>query len=112
MNSSGPSNISSAEFSEHLFNDLTEGLQSLLFKPVSGLAANDELIASAFSSFISKAEHGDSFTVGDIIFGAETIIKGGEPFPADGYTVWCIDKLGKGKYSKKRNKSTWLLGRF
>ena len=101
MNGNGTWDISSAEFSEHIAKDLTEGLHSILFKPISGVTVNDNLIGEAFREFISSAEQADTFTVGDLIFGAETVIKGGDPAPADGSSVWCLDKLGKGRYSKK-----------
>ena len=106
MNGFEAHDLSSTEFSEHIKQDLTEGLHSILFKPISGVTVNESRIGDSFREFISSAEQAASFTVGDIIFGAETVIKGGDPFPADGSGIWCIERPGKGRYSQKLLKKS------
>lgn len=106
MNGFEARDLCASEFSEHINKDLGEGLHSVLFKPISGITVNDSAIGEAFREFISSAEQAESFTVGDMIFGAETVIKGCEPEAADGNAVWCIDKTGSGRCAKKLLKNS------
>lgn len=106
MNLSNGNDMSANEFSANLSGSLFNGNYSQLYKRITGVTINDPAIRAAFESFISMAEHPGSFSISELLFGTETIIKGHSVSPADGNIIICIDRVGSGKHSKKLLKNS------
>lgn len=85
-----------------LCEDLTEGLHSVLYRVISAVNINDGRLQEAFRRFVDNVEVGDAFTVGDVIFSAEKVLKQYSPKANAGDDIFVFDRVaGNGKLFRK-----------
>ena len=78
------------ELSQELYEDLTNGVHSVLYKRISCLSVNNPIIKEAYNGFKEAAEVGDDFSVYDLIFGVESVIKKYEPKADSESDIYCL----------------------
>lgn len=76
---------------EVIADDLFNGMHSLLFKRINNLSIRDARIQQAFSRFIKDVECGDSFSLAEILYSSEAVLKKGEPDVNAGNHIYCFD---------------------
>ncbi len=86
-------------FSKALFEDITNGLHSVLFKRINNVTINDIRIQTAFRDFTKLVECGESFSIADMISAAEHYVSGKQPDTNAGNGIYIIDNF---KTLKKR----------
>lgn len=87
--------------------ELLGGSRSKLFKLISGVTIDCNVIKDSFCRFVEDIEIGDSFSVADILFGAEACLKQGAPDAKAGDGIYVFDSVvPNDKPSKKLLQSS------
>ena len=70
---------------------VTSGIYSVLFRRVNDVRITDMRIAKAFENFVGLVDCGSSFTLADMMYSAESVIKGFDVFENAGSEIYCFD---------------------
>lgn len=81
-------------FSTALYDDITKGLHSVLFKRIGNVSINDVRMQDAFRKFTNDVELGESFSIAEMLISAEKLVVGGEPDVNAGNGIYYIDNFG------------------
>ncbi len=76
---------------------ITDGFQSVLYKRINRVTINDVRIRDAFQRFIKDVECGKSFSIAEILFSSEAILKKKSLDETSGNLIYAYDGLSSDK---------------
>ncbi len=90
------------ELKSRMVLNICRSSYGMLYKKISKVSINCDVIKESFCRFIDDIRIKDSFSVADVIFGAEAVLKQGMPEAKPGDGIYLVEGIvGNDKWSKK-----------
>ncbi len=78
-------------FAESFTDDVYNGLHSSLFKRINNVSISDQRIKDAFTAFVKDVECGKTFSIAEVLYSSEALLKKGEINENAGNLIFCYD---------------------
>lgn len=97
-----------ATFEESITDDVYSGLHSVLFRRINNVSITNPCIKDAFASFVKDVECGKTFSVAELLYSSEALLKKGEINENAGNLIYCYDhsKFFVGRAATKMLKNS------